>query len=141
MGRSVSTPSNCAAVCYQDASGIEDKYEWNDFKDNIQETVKRLFPSMDTCNIWIGDGRTEDNAIMENRFAYIGISEYCGLVAIWVKSKSDDYESSYYADEARLANLADGWCERIVPTFDKAFNEYRCVGRASNGEAFYEKVA
>ena len=138
MARSVSTPSNCTAICYQDATHIEDSFEWDDFKSMIEEQVQSIFPSMDNCDKWLD---REDHAIMENSFAYIGISEYCGLVAIWLKSKGDEYEGSYYADEARLANLADGWCNRVIPTFESTFSEYERVATFSNGEAAYQKIA
>jgi hypothetical protein len=138
MGRSVSTPSNCSAICYQDGTEIEDEFDFNDFRENVEEEIKSLYPSMDNCNKWIG---REDHAIMENKFAYIGISEYCGLIAIWVKSKGDEYEGTYYAEEARLCKIADAWCDRITPSFDKAFSQYRRIGTASNGESFFEKIA
>ncbi len=138
MARSVSTPSNCAAICYRDVSGIEDGWEWSDFKEMLADQVKELFPSIDECDTWLD---REDHAFMENNFAYIGISEYCGLAAIWLKSKSEYYECSCYPDELRLANLADNWCQRIVPKFESNFSEYKRVATASNGESFYEKIA
>tara|TARA_Y100001934_G_C11910819_1_gene566566 strand:+ start:15 stop:401 length:387 start_codon:yes stop_codon:yes gene_type:complete len=128
MARSVSTPSGRTAVCYQDASHIEDSYDYDDYKRNIMDKAQDLFPSMDRCNKWIG---REDLAILENKLAYIGISEYCGLVAIWLLPK----------DDMEYAGLAERWCEKAVPKFDSAFSEYRRIGTASNGESFFEKVA
>lgn len=138
MGRSVSTPRDCTAVCYQDASHLEDIFDWEYFVDAIKENAKSLFPSMRDCDEWIG---REDHAILENNFAYIGVSEYCGLVAIWLKSKAEDYEGSYYVEDVRMASLASSWCNRIIPSFESAFSQYKRVGRFSNGEAIYEKIA
>jgi len=138
MGRSVSTPSNCTAICYQNVTHIEDEFEWADYKEMIEEKVKSLYPSMDKCDEWLD---REDHAIMENSFAYVGISEYCGLVAIWLKSKGEDYECSCYDEEIRLAHLADSWCQRVIPSFDSAFSEYRREATFSNGEAIYRKIA
>jgi hypothetical protein len=128
MARSVSTPSGCAAVCYQDASHIKNNYDYDDYKRNIMGEAKELFPSMEPCNQWLG---REDLAILENQLAYIGISEYCGIVAIWLLPK----------DDIEYTGLAEGWCEKAVPKFDSAFSEYRRIGTASNGESFFEKVA
>lgn len=138
MARSVSTPRDCTAVCYQNATHIEDSFDWDEFVLSIKEKAQTLFPSMSECDTWLD---REDHAILENNLAYIGISEYCGLVAIWLKSKTDDYEDSHYAEDIRLASLSASWCNRIVPTFESAFSEYKCVGRFSNGEAVYEKIA
>jgi len=139
MGRSVSSPRNCTAISYQDISSIEDEWDFNEYKDNLREHIKKLFPSMDeVSNKWLGN---EDRVLMENQFAYIGISTYHDLAAIWLKSKHEDLEGSYYTDEAKIANLCDNWCNRIVPTFDKTFSEYRKIGNLSDGTSMFEKVA
>ena len=141
MGRSVSYPSNTAAVCFRDVSSFgymiddegnttdeydqcqgQDDWEW--FVDSIKEDAMNKWASMSECNKWVD---REDRAILENNFAYIGVSEYCGLASVWLLPK----------DEALAAN----WCKRIAKNFEKMFGEYVKVASMSNGEGVYQKVA
>ena len=156
MGRSVSTPSNCNEIAYRDVTwmGYEfdeetqeydysdcdqdmAQWQWGDFVDMIREDAKAQWTSFDDCDKWLG---REDRVLLENTFAYIGVSEYCGLAAIWLKSKHDELDGSWYADEQRIANMADAWCNKICAKFNEMFGEYKLVGRFSNGEAVYEKA-
>lgn len=129
MGRSVSTPSNAVHVVYKDATFIEDSLEFDDYVDDIRNVAQANWPSLRECSKWLG---REDRAILMNDHVYVGISEYCGLVALWVVVKDDDYETY---------GLAENWAASIERKFDKTFGEYRKVGTFSNGEAVYEKVA
>lgn len=112
------------------------RWEFEALTDDIREQAKQFWPSMRKCDEWIG---REDHAILENDFAYMGLSEYCSLVAIWVASKADDLEGSWYSDQRMLAPLARTWINRIEPRFKKLFGQLRKVATASNGETFFER--
>ena len=102
--------------------------------DDFAEAICKAFPSTSPCDEWVG---REDHAVAENSFAYFGVSEYCGLVSMWVTPKDDD--------DAINTGLRDKWIESIGPKFAKvARNSFGQslvqVGRFSNGEAFFQPV-
>jgi hypothetical protein len=129
MGRSVSYPSDAVTVCFKDATFIEDSLDWDDYVDDIRNVAQANWRSLRECDEWLG---REDRAILENDHAYIGISEYCGLVALWIVAKDHDNETY---------GLSANWAASIERNFHRTFGEYRKVATMSNGEAFYEKVA
>jgi hypothetical protein len=154
MGRSVSSPRNATTVCFRDISSFgevydeennlteeydecQSAYDWECFVEMLQEDAKAKWPSFDATDEWVG---REDHAILENNFAYIGVSEYCGLVSIWLLPKTEDLLNTGYDADVKMANLASAWCNRVSGNFETLFAEYRKVATASNGEAFYEKV-
>lgn len=153
MGRSVSYPHDAEIVCFRtlEVESWEDEDEdgntvvneptdldyqdaFDSMLEDLQEYAPTLWPSLRKCDEWIG---REDHAILENDFCYMGISEYCGLVALWVKSKADDYEGSWYADEVRKAALARNWVSQIKPKFVATWGDLVKRGTFSNGESFY----
>tara|TARA_R110001583_G_scaffold174017_3_gene328229 strand:+ start:1955 stop:2209 length:255 start_codon:yes stop_codon:yes gene_type:complete len=77
----------------------------------------------------------------ENDLAYIGMSKYCGLTAIWLKSKQSELEVSYYSDEASRAPLCKGYASRISGNFLEMFNEFNRVGVLSSGQGVFERAA
>lgn len=134
MARSVSTPRGVAHVAYASFdSGDSDDFSFA--RNNFRDAIIKAFPSASECDEWPGD---EDRAVAKNRFAYFGVSEYCGLVAMWVLPKDDDYATSYA--------LRDRWIEQIEKRFrDVAMGgafgpALRKLGTASNGEAFFQPV-
>lgn len=136
MGRSVSTPRNTWHTCYAvlDEDGHDD---WSWLCRDFQREVNKAFPSMWDCDEWIG---REDHALLENQFAYVGVSEYCGLVAMWVAEKELDWRDEH------LTGLRDRWLRQIAQRFSKVAE--RCFGQAlrhqgtfSNGEAFFQPVS
>jgi len=133
MSRSVSYPTD-ALVVFKDASYIEDEFEWEYFVDDLKEMAVNAFPSLTECDEWLG---REDHAILENNFAYFGLSEYCGLVSVWFVLKDFD---TYYEDEQRLENLSENWLSTIEDKFRSLFGELRKVAVFSNGETLYERV-
>lgn len=151
MGRSVSYPYNAEIVCFRaiepeawadtDEDGNEVMREPTDLDymvEDLQEYAPTLWSSLRKCDTWIG---REDHALLENDLCYMGISEYCGLVAIWVKSKADDLEGSWSADEARKAALARHWVSQIEDKFRQTWGDLRKIGTFSNGEAIHERAA
>lgn len=158
MGRSVSVPHNAEIVCYrylEPEPFVEDLEEGDDIEahepteldyqwafesmlEDLQEYAPTLWPSLVKCDKWLD---REDHAVLENDHCYIGISEYCSMVAIWVVPKADEYEASWYADEARKASLSRRWVSQIEKRFRETWGDLRKVATFSNGEAVYEKVA
>lgn len=143
MGRSVSTPSNSVYVSYatfecEDADFASDDFQWG--IEDFQSQMIKAFPSASKCDEWIGYGRSEDHAVAENQFAYFGVSEYCGLVAMWVSAKDADYYQS-----AGWEALRDRWLSQIQAKFRKhaqtCFGQaLYSVGRFSNGEQIFQPM-
>ena len=151
MGRSVSVASGAFAVAYKDCSRLgyvtedEDGKElaepyydeflasddWDDFIADCTGQLKKLYPSFTACDKWLG---REDHAILENSFAYFGISEYMGLVSLWLVAKEGDD----YGDEQ--AGLRERWTEQVGGRFEKEFSELHKLGTFSNGEAVFERA-
>lgn len=125
MSRSVSYPKSCEVVCFQDVSYIEDEWDWMDFIGDIQEQCQENWPSLNECDEWLDD---EDHAILENQHCYIGVSEYCGIVSIWLRSKGEELRASHHAIDSSYAALADTWCARISKRFNSMCDELRLLG-------------
>lgn len=130
MGRSVSVPSRAEAVAYAaiDPDFIED-FE-SEVIDPLRYSLKEAFPSLYDDNDWLD---REDHVIARNRLGLFGISEYCGLLAVWIVP----------ADEE--SNLSAPWCARaeakLGAVVAKVFGQrLRRVATASNGEAFFERI-
>lgn len=139
MGRTVSGPCNAIAVAYHRGLREDlDGFEYEDLKDWIRSTSQDKWKSFEECETWLG---REDLAVLENNFSYIGLTTYCGLVAIWLVSKAEELDScSYYSDCQKMANLADHWCGQIAPKFERLFSELKKVGTFSNGESVFERI-
>jgi hypothetical protein len=127
MSRSVSYPVNAVAVCYDDVSHLEDQWDWNMYKESIEEMAQHHWPSLICCDRWLG---REDRAILENSHCYVGVSQYCGLAAIWL----------VYKDDGEYPQLAQEWAFQIMPKFEKIFGGLRKVATFSNGESVFEKI-
>lgn len=130
MGRSVSYPRN-AIVAFthleaDEEGSIADDFEW--LGEDLQQQSQAAWPSLDTCDRWIG---REDRALLVNRHAYVGISEYCGLVAYWIVAR----------DDAEQPALAERWVASVADRFLKTFGTLHKIGTASNGESFFERKA
>jgi len=130
MGRSVSTPSNACAIAYQYLESV-DYWDFQEWLEDIKARIAHIWPSFSPCDTWFD---REDHAIMENHLTYIGISEYCGMTAIWIVPKTDNQSGRcIYA-------LAKHFITRIQPKFMAEFNHYHRIGRFSNGESIFEKA-
>lgn len=130
MGRSVSYPRN-AVVAY--STFENDPYwdqqgEWEDLVECFQMTVADLWPSAEEANKWLG---REDHAVMANRHAWFGVSEYCGLVAFWVVAKEDTGHEP----------LSERWVAQIAERFTSTFSTLNRLGTFSNGEGVFERIA
>jgi hypothetical protein len=89
MGRSVSYPTG-ALVCFEDISAFEDEFDYIWFTDDLKERAGAMFPSLYDCDKWRG---REDHILMRNAYVDFGVSEYCGLEAIWIAERCD---GAYY---------------------------------------------
>lgn len=136
MARSVSHANNSVHIAYShlDADDCDD---WGWYSEDFQSQLVEAFPSLERVSKWVG---REDKAVAENSFAYFGVSEYCGLVSMWVASKDADWRQS-----ASWEALRDGWIASIGPRFHRIANS--CFGQAlvqtgrfSNGECMFTAV-
>lgn len=139
MGRSVSTPSEAVYVSYAalalEQFGDDFQWEWKDACDDFQAQMLRAVPSLISRDAWIG---REDHVLAGNRFCNIGVSEYCGLVAMWlVPVETAPYHYGYSLD-----GLRDRWIDRIEVRFRAVASS--CFGQAlvrqgtfSNGAAIF----
>ncbi len=153
MGRSVSTPHNASVVAYRhlEPQPVEDidedgnetmrepdetdfQWEFDSLVEDLQEYAPTLWPSLRKCDTWLD---REDHALLENDLCYMGISEYCGLVATWIVPKSE--HRSGYSDE-HVDNLCAHWISQIEPKFTKTFGALRKLGTMSNGEAAFQCI-
>jgi hypothetical protein len=155
MGRSVSYPAGYSTVTFSDwykpekhdcdAIGCDafcdlhettpcepDQWEWQAFMEDLQEYAPTLWPSL--CKVendhWIGN---ENRKLLENDHCFMGMSEYCGLAALWIVPKVDDWTGEPDA-------LAAHWCAQIADKFCATFGDLALIGNASNGEAFYRRI-
>lgn len=136
MGRSVSTPSGTVYTSY---AALDDECDSDDFAwhaEDFQREMRRAFPSLTECDEWVG---REDHALLENTFAHFGVSEYCGLVAMWVCEKDLDWRDEH------MVGLRDRWLSQVQQKFRKVAQS--CFGRAlvktgtfSNGEGFFAPI-
>lgn len=143
MGRSVSQLHDATVVCFMhpDFSDpaddtIEESYlEWEQFRDDLIDTLMARFPSLSppSRDRWEGN---EVKIILENGLVEVGLAEYCGVVSLSVRPRQDD---RYYS----TSGLAERWALQSEKTFEticSAWGGMRRVGRFSNGESLYEKL-
>ena len=137
MSRSVSYANGSEVVLYSylevGSDDYPDDFAYEDAIEALRYGLKKAFPTMEDCEEWLG---REDLAIAENRFVYVGVSEYCGLVSIWVKPKEDDY-LPYVGNFAPTYAL--GLENKLKDVVRGAFGmRLNKVGAFSNGEALFE---
>jgi hypothetical protein len=130
MSRTVSRPTNALATAYQ---FIEDDYRydvWNDYLADIQSIAQQLWPSFYPVDKWLDN---ENHAILENQHATLGVSEYSGLVAIWLTPNYSEYYPQHDA-------IAEYWIAQVSPRFMRTFATLAHVATFSNGEAVYKEI-
>lgn len=128
----------CPECGSEDIFYRDPQIEFDDSKEHFVSSLIEAFPSVTSCDQWLG---REDHAVADNSHAYFGISEYCGLVAMWVVPKEVE---SYYADAA-WQGLRDAWCQSIKRKFQTIASG--CFGQAlrrqgymSNGMGVFQPV-
>lgn len=109
------------------------KWRWRDFVDDLRTGLKRIAPSLEDSDRWLGK---EDRVLLENGHASIGLSEYMDLVAVWCVPKENE--------DGLVSPLAVRWGDAIEAKVERLLDTIatRLVRGAtfSNGEAFYVKA-
>lgn len=139
MGRSVSYASGSTVVKYayfeyddEDSYFVQEAFD--DTLDYLKSQLTEAFPSLSETDTWLG---REDHALVENNLVYIGLSEYCGLVSVWVKPKEDDHGYTNFG--VRWAQQIEDKLEKIIKNaFGYSLSK---VGHMSNGEGVFSKNA
>lgn len=136
-----SAPALCPCCSSEDITDKSDEYndcqgqsDWDFFTEDLHERLTNKYPSLSSCDEWL---HREDHAILENDLVYVGISEYCGLVSLWVTPKAH-FVDCYDKDTTALAV---SWCNRIKEGFLNEFSDLKKVGCFSNGECVFERTA
>ena len=127
MGRSVSVPAGATVVAYDhvdtsDWDEFDAQHEWEWIAEDAASRMNEIAPSMTPDKGWAG---REDMILASNSFAKFGMSTYCGLISYWLIAEDN--------------GLAEAWCNKIAPKFEKAFGSLNSLGHASNGEQFFRK--
>lgn len=131
MGRGVSFPSGALVAFDQfDCDCGEGCDCWQYFREALEERAAAIWPSLTPCCEWRG---REDLATLSNNFAYFGLSEYCGVVAVWLQPRGDL--------EPGQEALARRWLEQARPRLAREFRKLERLGTASNGESFYRRIS
>ena len=131
MGRGVSFPSGALVAFDQFACDCGERCDcWQYFRDDLTERAAAIWPSLSPCREWLG---REDFASLSNNFAYFGVSEYCGIVAVWLAPRRDL--------EPGQEALAARWLAQVRPRLAREFRKLERLGTASNGESFYRRVS
>lgn len=152
MGRSVSTPSNACVVVHAWLPHEEDedlsRMDWEDAIANLRADLHAKDKSFSECDRWNG---REDHAILANQRYFVGVSEYCGLVAVWAIER-DDYEEEDF-EEPLVEEIAKVLREREKASYMKHLTKWiedgagyfgetlTKVGTFSNGEAVFKRRA
>lgn len=152
MGRSVNYLNNAEYVIYFTSdflNGIDEEgnfseteamMNWDNFIYNLKYEICKKLKSYSPCERW---GNSETSIFLENNFAEIGISEYCGLYSLSIQIKEDEY--SDYQERARRENLGKNHIWQVKKSLENALlncgvNLLNRVGTFSNGNGVYEKA-
>jgi hypothetical protein len=122
------TCSNAVQIVYLDVSD-ENEFDWEFFVEDVQLTIRSWWPSFEEVSVW--DGK-EERRILENQLAKVVLCEYCGLASINLVPCEFTFG---------FLPLAEHWCHQIANKFAEIWpDRLRSIGRASNGEQFFERV-
>lgn len=124
MGRSVSSPTG-SYVTYIDGSEM-DEDDFDMFVEYAADRIKEKYPSFHDVNDWVG---REDRAFLRNRLVSTGVSEYFGLIALWVLPENDELEA-----------FAESFALQVGRFCDRQFGELRKVATMWNGEVVFERI-
>jgi len=137
MGRGVSVPPGAVATVYLDVLDIEDEWQFEDLRKDIQVLIRDHYPSFDDCEQRVD---REGQAILENDHAYVVLAEYCGCASVSLAPKDDRYDGRFPAlAEAWGYQIADRWRRLLQDAFPG--QAMVRVGGMSNGTSVYRKVS
>lgn len=143
MGRSVSTPRNASHVVYahrvyreDDDDGFLEQQDFDDAIEDLRAEIRAKDKSFRNISQWSG----EDHGLLVNDAYTIGVSEYCGLVAVWAVPKTwhEDEEGDTSIVNDILEHNLEAWLIEAAGYFGEVL---RKVGTFSNGEAVFERRA
>jgi hypothetical protein len=115
----------------EDRDWREGEVDWDWVMDDHRQTLRAMFPSFWDADEWLD---REDHVLARNSLVSFGVSEYCGLMSIWLVPRGD-------LENAGLEAFAERWIAAVLPKFRKAFGQYEKLGSMSNGEGVFRKVA
>lgn len=107
--------------------------EWRDYVDYVQESVTRMFPSMQACDDYYHS--SEQRILARNAHSEVSISEYCDSVSISLAAYFD--RDTYWRDDSALGSLGEQWRRSVSERFQREFGTLAKVGTFSNGESVY----
>lgn len=132
----IETSDNPCPECNADTMPDSDRDQevWDSLVEDIRETLKAKFSSFDDADSW---PERESHCILENDYAQIVISEYCGLVSLGVVP----YTGYCIPDYDYRTNFSPAWVTKnVAPFLRKTWGMLRHVATFSNGEAVYERT-
>ena len=130
MARSVSVPSDAQRVLYVSLADFEDHHDLEDALADFIHTLCKRYPSLQPARYWHG---REDLVLAENDHARLGVSEYCGLGAVWVAPKQANRTCCTWVDSMKRDFM-------LTAVHMHLGQPLRRIATASNGEAFFEAV-
>jgi hypothetical protein len=139
MGRSVSCLDNerhTTFIHFNQGDSPCFDYEWEDFEEEVESCFSHIPSLTPVFHRW--DGR-ETKVILENSHAEIGISEYCGIVSVSIRTNENNAPVKI--------GLAEHWIDSIWPSVLQKLSEHfpqdhiTRVGGFSDGTSVYERVS
>ena len=133
-------PSSAVVVVYANHQGEYEDFPLDKSIDQFIWSLREEMPDLNHCRKWKdGDG----TAVLENAFAYIGVSEHFGNIAVWAcpKDPSDSRAKAWIVSiESKLKERVGGsfggtfTFEQMLkshpmPEYDDQDRENRCLGR------------
>ena len=108
------------------------KWRWRDFVDGLRTGLKRIAPSLEYSDRWLGQ---EDYVLLENGHASIGLSAYMGLVSVWCVPKENE--------DGIVSPLAVRWCDSIKTKVERLLDTIATrtvlLGFFSSGEPLFRR--
>lgn len=133
-------PSSAVLVVYANHQGEDDEFPLGKTIDHLVWKLRQEIPGLTKCEKWMdGDGA----AVLENAFAYIGVSEHFGNTAVWAcpKDPSDSQAQAWAASiKGKLKECVRGafggtftFKQMLksypMPEYEDQDRENRCLGR------------
>ena len=130
MARYVSVPSDAQRVLYVNLADFEDHFDLDEALEGFVQALCKRYPSLQPARYWHG---REDLVLAENDHARLGVSEYCGLGAVWVTPKRANRSDCTWVGSMKR--------DFILGAVRKHLGQpLRKIATARNGVAFFEAV-
>jgi len=131
MARSVLTPNTLGTQSFYVyiEPDEEDDFIIDDFVQEVRDAALNCFNCMVICKDYMD---REMLVIAKNQNHRVVVSEYCNLVSISIEPHGDYAETLALTNIPKMIKKLKGYIQ------DLGWVTLKLVGRASNGEAFYE---